>query len=154
MTPARCPTCDREGCPRFTGVHEHDGSARYECPGCIAAADCAAHRVDWRARAIAAEADAAKLARIIDAILARLGARETGTGGQTVEAGNARILSDGMRRLDRAIADAARWRKVAPLIERLADDVRRRELIARAEFDRRVSDTVTDLLAATQEPTP
>jgi len=53
-----------------------------------------------------------------------------------------------------ATAAAARWRKVAPLIERLADDVRRRELIARAEFDRRVSDTVTDLLAATQEPTP
>lgn len=51
-------------------------------------------------------------------------------------------------------ANAARWRKVAPLIERLADDVRRRELIARAEFDRRVSDTVTDILAATQEPTP
>ena len=53
-----------------------------------------------------------------------------------------------------AEADAARWRKVAPLIERLADDVRRRELIARAEFDRRVSDTVTDLLAATRETTP
>ena len=68
--------------------------------------DCAAHAVDWRARALTAE------------------------------------------------ADATRWRKVAPLIERLADDVRRRELIARAEFDRRVSDTVTALLAATQEPTP
>ena len=53
-----------------------------------------------------------------------------------------------------ATAAAARWRKVAPLIERLADDVRRRELIARAEFDRRVSDTVTDLLAATRETTP
>lgn len=59
-----------------------------------------------------------------------------------------RAREDGMR------AAAARWAKVAPLIERLADDVRRRELIARAEFDRRVSDTVTDLLAATQEPTP
>ena len=57
-------------------------------------------------------------------------------------------------RLERDRDDAARWRKVAPLIERLADDVRRRELIARAEFDRRVSDTVTDLLAATRETTP
>ena len=55
--------------------------------------------------------------------------------------------------MDRLVADAARWCKVAPLIERLADDVRRRELIARAEFDRRVSDTVTAMLAATQEPT-
>ena len=76
------------------------------CSDCADRRDCEAHAVDWRARALAAE------------------------------------------------ADAARWRKVAPLIERLADDVRRRELIARAEFDRRIIDTVTALLAATQEPTP
>mgnify|MGYP003532410765 CR=1 FL=1 len=57
-------------------------------------------------------------------------------------------------RLERDRAAAARWRKVAPLIERLADDVRRRELIARAEFDRRIIDTVTNLLAATRETTP
>ena len=102
---ARCPTCDREGCPMLQPT-EHVDVGRGDCPACVAFDDCYAHRVDWRARALAAE------------------------------------------------ADADRWRKVAPLIERLADDVRRRELIARAEFDRRVSDTVTDLLAATQEPTP
>ena len=156
--PERCTVCDRPlavgGCPRFRASSATSWTA-HEWKS--AAFDCHAHRVDWRARALAAEADAdslAKASRIIDAILARLGARDTGTGGQTAEAGNARIVHDGMRRLDRAIAAATRWRKVAPLIERLADDVRRRELIARAEFDRRVSDTVTALLAATQEPTP
>ena len=173
----RCATCDRDECrsgepraPEYLAAAERilaaNGHAtladreimhRHARQRNAADVDCTAHRVDWRARALAAEADAdslAKASRIIDAILARLGARDTGTGGQTAEAGNARIVHDGMRRLDRAIAAAARWRKVAPLIERLADDVRRRELIARAEFDRRVSDTVTDLLAATREPTP
>ena len=49
--PARCPTCDREECPTI----ERD---RQLCSR--AASDCRAHAVDWRARALAAEADAAK----------------------------------------------------------------------------------------------
>lgn len=101
----RCPTCDREGCPRFTGVHEHVEASRAECPGCIAATDCAAHRADWRARALAAE------------------------------------------------ANAARWRKVAPLIEAIADEMAcDRRSIQRNPDD--LIDAVTDLLAAAQEPTP
>jgi len=117
--------------------------------------------VDWRARAIAAEiraeeaeAHGAGSDALIDAICQRVGARDTGCGGQTVEAGEMRRRMNMTQRIDMLTTAATRWRKVAPLIERLADDVRRRELIARAEFDRRVSDTVTDLLAATQEPTP
>ena len=120
MTAANCPTCDREECDRPAAADATAGipgfgedctdedNAKWSRLG-FAVRNCLAHAVtadQWRARALAAE------------------------------------------------ADAARWRKVAPLIERLADDVRRRELIARAEFDRRVSDTVTALLAATQEPTP
>jgi hypothetical protein len=71
MTATRCPTCDREGCrvpigydPAVTGIGDVDFAA---------VRDCYANAVDWRARALAAE------------------------------------------------ADAARWRKVEPLIERLAN---------------------------------
>ncbi len=96
------------------------------------------------ARTLAAEADAAKASRTLDAILDKLGARDTGTGGQTVEAGNARIMHDGMRRLERAIADAARWRKVAPLIDELSN----------ARGLHRVHDIADQIAATTQEPTP
>jgi hypothetical protein len=146
MTTARCPTCDREGCPTLQPT-EHIEASRGECPACAASIDCGRHAVDWRARALAAEADAdslAKASRIIDAILARLGARDTGTGGQTAEAGNARIVHDGMRRLDRAIAAAARWRKVAPLIDELSN----------ARGLHRVHEIADQIIAATQEPTP
>ena len=54
-----------------------------------------------------------------------------------------------MRRLDRAIADAARWRKVAPLIEKL--------YYAHESHNQDRDDesaAVRALLAATQEPTP
>jgi hypothetical protein len=122
---------------------------------------CWTNRVDWRARAIAAEiraeeaeAHGAGSDALIDAICQRVGARDTGCGGQTVEAGEMRRRMNMTQRIDMLTTAAAQWAKVAPLIERLADDVRRRELIARAEFDRRVSDTVTDLLAATRETTP
>lgn len=119
---------------------------------------CWTSRVDWRARALAAEAllieerrDAAETTGRLDAIFDKLGARDTGTGGQTVEAGNARIVHDGMRRLDRAISAAARWRKVAPLIERL------RAVCGDPLFTGRrpqLADCAAAILAATQEPTP
>ncbi len=131
MTAANCPTCDREGCPTLQPT-EHIEASRGDCPACVAFGDCYAHAVDWRARALAAEAD--KSCRVCDRVDAMTYACEPSW--------------------EKTRADAARWHKVAPLIERLADDVRRRELIARAEFVRRVSDTVTDILAATQEPTP
>ena len=131
---ARCPTCDREGCDslKMPGWAPYEcACGGFDCPLCRAAQDCERHAVDWRARALAAEAD--KSCRVCDRVDAMTYACEPSW--------------------EKTRADATRWRKVAPLIERLADDVRRRELIARAEFDRRVSDTVTALLAATQEPT-
>lgn len=97
-------------------------------------------------RAERAEADAAKASCTIDAILDKLGARDTGTGGQTVEAGSARIMHDGMRRLERAIADAARWRKVAPLIEAMRK--------ADASLDRDEMSAAVGELLAEMEPTP
>ena len=166
MTADRCPTCDREECDRPAAADATAGipgfgedctdedNAKWSRLG-FAVRNCLAHAVtadQWRARALAAEADAdslAKAARIIDAILDKLGARDTGNGGQTVEAGNARIVHDGMRRLDRAIADAARWRKVAPLIEKL--------YYAHESHNQDRDDesaAVRALLAATQEPTP
>ena len=60
-TPAaeRCPTCDREECPRhgrtFSGIMAH----------AAAASDCDAHAVDWRARALAAEAALDEIARLV-----------------------------------------------------------------------------------------
>ena len=168
MPTDRCPTCDRPLASAAALAEWNRGSIYCETIEardgvCLSPqSDCCNERaIDWRARALGLDAllaeerhIAAQTTARLDTILGKLGARDTGNGGQTIEAGDTRIFNDGMRRLDRAIADAARWRKVAPLIERLADDVRRRELIARAEFDRRVSDTVTALLAATQEPTP
>ena len=148
----RCATCDRDECrsgepraPEYLAAAERilaaNGHAtladreimhRHARQRNAADVDCTAHRVDWRARALAAEAD--KSCRVCDRVDAMTYACEPSW--------------------EKTRTDAARWRNVAPLIERLADDVRRRELIARAEFDRRVSDTVTALLAATQEPTP
>ena len=57
MPADRCPTCDREGCPTLQPT-EHIEASRGDCPACVAFDDCYAHRVDWRARALAAEADA------------------------------------------------------------------------------------------------
>lgn len=51
-SPERRPTCDREGCPRRLAPMRISIEA--------AVADCDDHAVDWRARAIAAESDAAK----------------------------------------------------------------------------------------------
>lgn len=104
----------------------HEEEPRDECPGCVAPADCHAHRVDWRARAIAAEiraeeaeAHGAKSDALIDAICQRVGARDTGCGGQTVEACEMRRRMNMTQRIDMLTTAAARWAKVAPLIERL-----------------------------------
>ena len=129
MTADRCPTCDREECPRPAAVAAYQGTTPLANPDDVLAAAIA--MIDAEAACLAA---------------ATYG-RESRRARRTKErAANKQAFAE-MR------ADAARWRKVAPLIERLADDVRRRELIARAEFDRRVSDTVTAMLAAT-ESTP
>jgi hypothetical protein len=59
MAADRCPTCDREGC----SYHE-----RRDEPWCVtksrAQDDCEANRVDWRARALTAEPDAARWATV------------------------------------------------------------------------------------------
>jgi len=43
----------------------HEEEPRDECPGCVAPADCHAHRVDWRARAIAAEAERSEIVSLV-----------------------------------------------------------------------------------------
>ena len=130
-TTDRCPTCDKPRAGDVAMSHA-DGCTCTDCLSvCWLAWGVLCEPADWRARALAAEAD--KSCRVCDRVDAMTYACEPSW--------------------EKTRADATRWRKVAPLIERLADDVRRRELIARAEFDRRVSDTVTALLAATQEPT-
>ena len=129
MTTARCPTCDREGCPRPAAVAAYQATTPAAGPDDVLAAAIAMLAAEATCLAAAAYGRESRRAHRIKE-----------------RAANKQAFVE-MR------TDAARWRKVAPLIERLADDVRRRELIARAEFDRRVSDTVTDLLAAT-ESTP
>ena len=57
MTAANCPTCDREGCPTLQPT-EHIEASRGDCPACVAFDDCYAHRVGWRPRALASDADA------------------------------------------------------------------------------------------------
>lgn len=63
----RCKVCDRAGCPAVTNdpEPEHTDAPKWECPRCVAITDCAAHAVDWRARALAAEqrAEAAEAER-------------------------------------------------------------------------------------------
>ena len=57
-TPAaeRCPTCDREECPMIGNGGEY---------AALDLADCRHHRVDWRARALAAEAALDEIARLV-----------------------------------------------------------------------------------------
>ena len=59
----RCKSCDRETCPGEP--FEHVGLCvaldadqwTVGCPGCDAEMACGEHRVDWRSRALEAEAD-------------------------------------------------------------------------------------------------
>lgn len=87
------------------------------------------------ARTIAAEADAARLRAHIDA---------AGDGANLPA-----LLDLYHDRAERAFADAARWRKVAPLIEAL-----HQASMIEAGDPMHVVDAAMELLAATQEPTP
>ena len=136
MTAANCPTCDREGCPTLQPT-EHIEASRGDCPACVAFDDCYAHRVDWRARAIAAEARIATVAAEIEHDVGVKRSHDHGraTGGQTCGTGGPltgapqsmlryldRVVRDLHDERTRAIADhAAQWAKVAPLIERLRE---------------------------------
>lgn len=82
------------------------------------------------ARALAAEADAARLRAHIDA---------AGDGANLPA-----LLDLYHDRAERAEADAARWRKVAPLIDELSN----------ARGLHRVHDIADQIAATTQEPTP
>ena len=114
MTADRCPTCDREECDRPAAADATAGipgfgedctdedNAKWSRLG-FAVRNCLAHAVtadQWRARALAAE------------------------------------------------ADAARWRKVAPLIANL----HRAALIGASHTE--LIAAVAEVTAATQEPTP
>ena len=138
--PERCPTCDREAvdCARFRlwpwagrldGADDSIGDARYECYQ---------HEVDWRARAIAAEAElagaSAAICDVSDTIRRALDGDEGGMrapyhGPLAVVLRYPSIAAD-LRRLDEVLTigspraaamrdAAAQWAKVAPLIERL-----------------------------------
>ena len=118
MSADRCPTCDRKGCPAENHWKQYraaEDAGNYDLAvESLALFDgCGCERVDWRARAIAAESDAAK------------------------------------------------WRKVEPLIDALreAAKVARHDYATEddATVDHRVTghelvDAVTNLLAATKEP--
>lgn len=167
MTPPteRCPTCDRDGCPRLrywhTPMNQHPDDIT-GCLACSAMRDCEAHRVDWRARAIAAEARIATVAAEIEHDVGVKRSHDHGraTGGQTCGTGGPltgapqsmlryldRVVRDLHDDRTRAIADhAAQWAKVAPLIERLREEVGSRDV-----YD--LIDAVHFLLAAT-EATP
>ncbi len=125
MTADRCPTCDREGCPTLQPT-EHIEASRGECPACAASIDCGRHAVDWRARALAAEAD--KSCRVCDRVDAMTYACEPSW--------------------EKTRAAATRWRKVAPLIANL----HRAALIGASHTE--LIAAVAEVTAATQEPTP
>lgn len=118
----------------------HEEEPRDECPGCVAPADCHAHRVDWRARAIAAEAElagaSAAICDVSDTIRRALDGDEGGMrapyhGPLAVVLRYPSIAAD-LRRLDEVLTigspraaamrdAAAQWAKVAPLIEAMRD---------------------------------
>jgi len=173
MTTDRCPTCDK---PRAgdVAVSHADGCA---CPGCLSVCwrdwGVLCEPADWRARAIAAESDAQQWRKavagsqesgdpVIRAIAALLACtyldklptpadddfrRELAVSG--------RIAHDARR------ADAARWRKVAPLIEAMREAAKVAHHDYATEDDATVNfrvtgheliDAVTNILAATKEP--
>ncbi len=69
-TATRCPTCDREGC-RVEAERRRISGRPCDEQYFAACRDCRAHRVDWRARALAAEADAVRwrtVAPLIEAL--------------------------------------------------------------------------------------
>ena len=137
----RCPTCDRDGlnCPTLeTLVRGTLPNTEVRRIAIEARNDCLAHRVDWRARALAAEAElagaSAAICDVSDTIRRALDGDEGGMrapyhGPLAVVLRYPSIAAD-LRRLDEVLTigspraaamrdAAARWAKVAPLIERL-----------------------------------
>ena len=51
-----------------------------------------------------------------------------------------------------AESDAAKWRKVEPLIDRLCGAVGAAHLVSRAESERRITEIASAILAAAKEP--
>lgn len=124
-------------------IHGTDGSAALEAAWAAERAareDCHAHRVDWRARAIAAEAElagaSAAICDVSDTIRRALDGDEGGMrapyhGPLAVVLRYPSIAAD-LRRLDEVLTigspraaamrdAAAQWAKVAPLIEAMRD---------------------------------
>ena len=125
MTAARCPTCDREGCPRPAAVAAFQATTPATGPDDVLAAAIAI--IDAEATCLAAAAYG----------------RESRRAHRIKErAANKQAFVE-MR------ADAARWRKVAPLIEAL-----HQASMIEAGDPMHVVDAAMELLAATQEPTP
>lgn len=118
--PEQCPTCDREGCNKAAAYAAYQGSTT----GCdalrLAVALIEAERVCQEA-----SAEAARTRR-------------------------ARDVAERKRAFDEMRTAAAQWAKVAPLIERLRDEVGSRD-VYRSPYD--LIDAVHFLLAAT-EATP
>ncbi len=125
MTADRCPTCDREGCPRPAAVAAYQATTPTANPDDVLAAAIA--MIDAEAACLAAAAYGRESRR------ARRIAKR---------AANRQAFAE-MR------AAAARWRKVAPLIEAL-----HQASMIEAGDPMHVVDAAMELLAATQEPTP
>ena len=124
MTTARCPTCDREGCPRPAAVAAYQGTTPLANPDDVLAAAIA--MIDAEAACLAAAAygrESRRARRIAE------------------RAANKQAFVE-MR------TDAARWRKVAPLIANL----HRAALIGASHTE--LIAAVAEVTAATQEPTP
>ena len=118
--PERCPTCDREGCPRPAAVAAFQATTPATGPDDVLAAAIAI--IDAEATCLAAAAYG----------------RESRRAHRIKErAANKQAFVE-MR------ADAARWRKVAPLIDELSN----------ARGLHRVHDIADQIAATTQEPTP
>ncbi len=124
---ARCPTCDQEGCRSFA-LRDLPVTHVKVC----ADDDCHAHRVDWRARALAAEAERSEIIAL-------------------VSPSSDQSLPDAVRDLCAYVEElrpaAAKWAAVAPLIERL------READASFSANDSTVDAIDAILAAT-EATP
>ena len=81
------------------------------------------NRKDWRARALAAEASVEEIGKELDTlrddIAEHLPAYMLGDGDDAEKANPREVVEYAGAELRRASKDAARWRLVAPLIERL-----------------------------------
>ena len=172
MTTDRCPTCDK---PRAgdVAVSHADGCS---CPDCLSVCwrdwGVLCKPADWRARAIAAEAKLAaadkaiedvaeELETLRDDIAEYLPAYDIGDDMQPCLANPREVVEYAGDELRRASKDAARWRKVAPLIEAMREAAKVAHHDYATEDDATVGfrvtgheliDAVTNLLAATKEP--